>query len=69
MYPSSLRRYSALALFVALLVSGASGRVVHADVIPSPWAGRDIGSPAIAGHDSFDPARNAFTIAAAGDDI
>ena len=69
MYSSSLRRYSALALFVALLVSGASGRVVQADVIPSPWAGRDIGSPAIAGHDSFDPARNAFTIAAAGDDI
>src|SRR5258708_34732026 len=69
MHLSRPRRSSALALFVAILVSGASVRVAHADPLPSPWVGRHIGSPAIAGNDSFDPARKAFTIGAAGSDI
>jgi len=69
MHVSDPRRCSALALFVAILVSGVSARVAQADPIPSPWVGRDIGSPSIAGDDSFDPTRKAFTIDAAGSDI
>jgi regulation of enolase protein 1 (concanavalin A-like superfamily) len=69
MHVPCVRRDSALALLFSFVLSGAAAGVAHADPIPSPWVGRDIGSPSIAGGDSFDPTRKAFTIEGAGSDI
>jgi regulation of enolase protein 1 (concanavalin A-like superfamily) len=47
----------------------SSVTVTKAGALPSPWASRDIGGPAIAGSAAFDPASETFAIDAAGADI
>jgi regulation of enolase protein 1 (concanavalin A-like superfamily) len=64
-----LRRSAAWTLPFAFLLCTAIAPAARADTVPSPWVGRDIGSPLVSGNASFDPAGNAFTISAAGSDI
>lgn len=66
---SDLRRSVALALPFACLLYASSVRSADADPVPSPWVAQDVGSPAIGGDSSFDPARNALTVTGAGADV
>jgi regulation of enolase protein 1 (concanavalin A-like superfamily) len=67
--PSGLRRRVALAFPVAILLSAAAVGMAYADTVPSPWVGRDIGTPAVAGGSSFDATQKTFTITGAGSDV
>src|SRR4051794_14803934 len=49
------------------LIALLFARPVFAQSVPSPWAGRDIGTPAVAGSSSYNSGK--FTIQAAGSDI
>ena len=69
MHSTNLRRSAAWTLPFAFLLCTAIAPAAQADTVPSPWVGRDIGSPLVSGDSSFDPATNAFTITASGSDI
>jgi regulation of enolase protein 1 (concanavalin A-like superfamily) len=55
--------------FTIATLYAAGPTIGQGAAVPSPWASRDIGSPAIAGASSFDQASATFTIDAAGADI
>jgi regulation of enolase protein 1 (concanavalin A-like superfamily) len=55
--------------FTIVMHGGGDRTRAQGTAVPSPWASRDIGSPAIAGASSFDQASGTFSIAAAGRDI
>jgi regulation of enolase protein 1 (concanavalin A-like superfamily) len=64
------RRYATLVCFmVGTVVALGARSFAQSAAVPSPWAAQDIGSPAIAGASSYDPATGSFSIDAAGTDI
>src|SRR5688572_13670520 len=64
-FPSVANHLVAAVVVLASLINVSS---VHAQAVPSPWVGSDIGSPAIAGQSSSADGQT-FTISAAGADI
>jgi regulation of enolase protein 1 (concanavalin A-like superfamily) len=66
---TGLARRLALALPLAIVLSATTVRLAHADSVPSPWVGRDIGTPAISGDSSYDASLKTFTVTGAGSDV
>ena len=62
----SVSRRASTIVCLFLFLAGANATQLFAQV-PSPWAARDVGSPAITGSVSFDQGQ--FTVTAAGSDI
>src|SRR5437868_4642245 len=60
-------RHAARVSLFAVVVSVVGAGIGHAQSLPSPWASRDIGAPAIAGSSSYNA--GTFTVNAGGTDI
>ena len=56
------RRLMVVVCFTVAALGGGGWMSAQGTAVPSPWASRDIGSPAIAGTSSFDQASGTFSI-------
>jgi hypothetical protein len=64
---SLLRLWPARRIIGMLVLICASGRLLHADQLPSPWADQDVGAPAVAGAASY--SQGSYSVTAAGTGI